>query len=213
MSRVIEPEMCGKIIDKSHFDFHVIAKGKILNAWSKLKGGADFINALSKTNFTTDKRWLKNSCNDPNVRVLLEILEEYKANEHRPTRAKVLAPLIEYAIALYASDLFYKERGEWFLYKIISRSGEMRFASCFIDPNNWYPKTRNIVRDKYGKQVFDFNELEQDPNVSTIEQDYMTWYGIDVTKQIDDLDPELVKKIIADNQQWMKDNNVTFTKR
>lgn len=207
---IVTPEMCGKVIDESHFKFHIECKAKILSAINRLKSGADFLKTLSKQNFSTNKDWLKNSCNDPNVKVLLAILEEYKKVEHRPTRAKVLIPLIEYAIALYASDLFYRERGEWFMFQLIRHSPEMRFTSVFIDPNNWYPKTRNIMRNPDGTIAGDLNDAEQDPNAPPIEQEYLKWYGIDVTKDVDDLDPELVKRIVSENRKWMEDMGLEF---
>lgn len=202
---VVKPEMCGKIIDESHFKFHVTAKAKLANAINGLRKGVDLITALSKQNFTVDREWLRNSCGDPNVKVLLEILDEYKKNEHRPTRAKVLVPLIEYAIALYASDLFYRERGEWFMYQFIKRSGEMRFCSVFIDPKQWYPLTRNL-----SEGGTDYYKVENDPNAKTIEQEYLEWYGLDVTKDLDDIDPELVKRIISENRSWMEKQGIEF---
>lgn len=206
----IRPEMCGKVIDESHFKFHVECKAKILSAFNRMKSGLDFLKTLSKQNFSTNKDWLKNSCNDPNVKVLIEIIEDYKQAEHRPSRAKILIPLMEYAVALYASDLFYRERGEWFMFQLIRRSPSMRFTSVFIDPNNWYPKTRNIMRNPDGSIAGDLNDLEQDPNAPTVEQEYMKWYGIDVTKDIEDLDPELRNRIISENQKWLKDSGLKF---
>ena len=207
---VVTPEMCGKVIDESHFKFHVEAKAKMIRAINQLRNGVDLLKSLSKQKFSTNKDWLKNSCNDPNTRVLLEILEEYKTVEHRPTRAKILVPLIEYAIALYASDLFYRERGEWFMYKLITKSQEMRFCGNFIDPKGWYPLTRNC--DVQGVEG-NFYKSENDPNVPPIEQDYINWYGIDPTKDVEDIDPELMKRIIKENQEWMKNSGETFPKR
>jgi hypothetical protein len=207
---VVKPEMCGKIIDESHFKFHVEAKAKMIRAINQLKNGVDLIKSLAKQNFSTDKTWLKNTCKDPNVRVLLEIVEEYKKHEHRPSRAKILIPLLEYGIALYASDLYYRERGEWFLFQIIRRSSEMRFCGFFIDPNNWYPKTRNLVKDADGKVTHDYEKSENAPDAPPIEQEYLQWYGIDVTKDIDGINPELVAKIIKENQDWMNDQGLEF---
>ena len=109
---IFHPEIGGKVIDETHFNFHVACKAKMINAINNLRNGMDLLGTLGKLKFNTDKRWLNNTSNDPIVRVLLEILEDYKQHEHRPTRAKILIPLIEYAIALFASDLFFKERGE-----------------------------------------------------------------------------------------------------
>lgn len=213
---VVRPEMCGKVIDESHFKFHIEAKAKMIRAINQLRNGVDLLTSLAKQKFSTNKDWLKNSCGDPNVAVLLEILEEYKKNEHRPTRAKVLVPLIEYAIALYASDLFYRERGEWFMFQLVSKSNRMVFASCFVDPNNWYPKTRHLTPSNAGGTPTEYNcgtnyyKLENDPNVKPIEQDYLDWYGLDVTKDIEDIDPELVKRIVKENQDWMKRQDIEF---
>ena len=209
---VVKPEMCGKVIDESHFKFHVEAKAKVLAAINRLKNGMDFMKALSQQNLSVNEDWLKNSCNDPNVRVLLEIIAEYERVEHRPTRSKVLIPLLKYAVALYASDLFYRERGEWFMFQLIRRSNEMRFAGVFVNPDNWYPKTRNLQKDSEGNVTHDFYKSENDPNAIPIEQEYMAWYGIDVTKDIGDIDPELRAKIIRENQQWMKDAGIEFTR-
>ena len=194
----IYPEMSGKILDESHFKFHVEAKAKVLNAINKMKQGKDMIAALSHINFSTDPKWIKNSCKDPNVKTLLDILEEYKKVEHRPTRAKVLIPLIEYAIALFASDLFYKERGEWFLYQILIRHSQFRLNKFFVDPKYWYPLTRNDG----GYWL----KTENDPNVPPIEQEYLVWYGIDVMKDTIDIPEETRKRIVAENIAWMKEN-------
>lgn len=210
MVQEIRPEMCGKIIDRSHFDFHVTAKAKVLHAINKLKSGFDFMKALSKQNLTVNEDWLKNSCKDPNVKALLEIIDEYQKVEHRPTRAKVLVPLLKYAVALYASDLFYRERGEWFMFQLIRRSPQMRFNGIFIDPNHWYPKSRNIMRNEDGSVAGDLYEMEQDPKAKTPEQEYLEWYGIDVTKDIDDLPDEVKDKIIQDNIEWMKQSGLKF---
>jgi hypothetical protein len=169
---VLRPEMSGMILDKSHFKFHVECKAKIVNAVNKMKKGGDFLKALSKLNFSTDKKWTKNTCGNPNVKVLLEILEEYKKLEHRPSRLGVLVPIIEYAIGLYASDLFYTERGEWFLYQICKRSKELQFNACFVNPQYWYPNMRATP------ETF---KAENDPNAPDINHEYITWYGVDPT--------------------------------
>lgn len=210
---VIEPEMCGKIIDESHYKFHVECKSKIISAIHRMSKGFDFVKTLAGQNFTVNPEWTKNSCNDPNIVVLKEILEEYKKNEHRPTRAKVIVPLIEYAIGLYASDLFYRERGEWFMYQLIKRSDRMRFGSVFIDPEQWYPKSRRLVRDKKGNITTDHYAEENSPNAMPIEQEYMIWYNIDATKDFEDISPELKAQIIAENQQYMKDNKIPFKRK
>lgn len=169
---VLRPEMTGMIIDDSHFKFHVECKAKIVNAVNKLKKGGDFLKALSQLNFSTDKRWTQNTHKNPNVAILLEILEEYKKNEHRPSRSKLLVPLIEYAIGLYASDLFYVERGEWFLYQICKRTDQFQFQECFVDPDNWYPK---------GRATPALYERENLPTAPDINEEYRTWYGVDPT--------------------------------
>jgi len=162
--------MSGHILDESHFKFHVECKAKIINAVNKLKHGGDFLKALGNLAFSTDKRWTANTSKNPNVAILLEILEEYKKVEHRPSRTKVIVPIIEYAIALYASDLFYVERGEWFLLQICKRAKDFEFHEAFANPDNWYPKKRYAGID------------EENPNAPTIEEEYMTWYGVDPTK-------------------------------
>jgi len=151
---------------------------------------------------------LANTSNDPIVRVLLEILEDYKKHEHRPTRAKILIPLIEYAIALFASDLFFKERGEWFLYQIIKRSPEMQFHDCFIDPERWYPLTRNNGSTQ-GTEG-DFYKIENDPNAAPIEQEYIRWYGIDPMADLTDIPEEVKQRIIAENVKWVKENAASY---
>jgi hypothetical protein len=89
----------------------------------------------------------------------------------------------------------------------------MRFGSCFIDPNQWYPKTRNLVYDKEGNLHMDFMKTENDPNAKTIEEEYMIWYGIDATKDIEDFDPKLRAEIIEQNKQWMKEQGIKFPSR
>lgn len=115
----IRPEMSSMILDESHFKFHVECKAKVVNAVNKLRKGADFLKSLSQLNFSTDKRWTQNSTKDPNVAVFMEILADYQKLEHRPSRSRILTPIIEYAIGLYASDLFYRERGEWFIEQLL----------------------------------------------------------------------------------------------
>jgi hypothetical protein len=204
VSDVITPEMCGKIIDESHYDFHVTCKAKIINAVNKMKGGVDLLKSLTKLGFKTDEKWLKNTCNDPSVKALLEILEEYKKNEHRPTRAKMLVPLIEYAIGLYASDLFFRERGSWFITQVIKRQQE--FSVCFIpmfaDPQYWYPLTRNCnqVQGTEGAHY----KIENDPNVQSVEDDYRQWYNIDVNGDTITINAEDRDRVIRDNQEYMK---------
>jgi hypothetical protein len=202
--------MCGKIIDESHYDFHVTCKAKIINAVNKMKGGVDLLKSLSKLGFKTEERWLKNTCGDPSVTALLGILEDYKKSEKRPTRAKMLVPLIEYAIGLYASDLFFRERGSWFITQIIKRQKE--FGVCFLpqfaDPNGWYPNTRNLggVVGPEGN----YYKLEQDPNVQPIEEDYKQWYGVDVEAETIEIDPKEKERVIKHDQEWMK--NAGFVK-
>jgi hypothetical protein len=215
VSAVITPEMSGKIIDDSHYDFHVTCKAKIINAVNKMKGGMDLLKSLTKLGFKTDERWLKNTCNDPSVKALLEILEEYKKNEHRPTRAKMIVPLIEYAIGLYASDLFFRERGSWYITQIIKRQQE--FSICFIpmfaDPNNWYPMTRNITVDENGEIVPGagiqgkegyFYKQENDPNVQSVEDDYRQWYNIDIDGDTINISIEDRERVIKQGQEYMK---------
>lgn len=212
---VITPEMSGKIIDESHFDFHVTCKAKVINAVNKMKGGVDFLKTLSKLNLTPDKRWTQNTCKDPSVTALLEILEEYKRVEHRPTRAKVLIPLLEYAIGLYASDLFFKERGAWFIHKIIERQQDFQICHIqpFADPNQWYPMTRNITVDENGVPVQGagiqgtegyFYKVENSPDCPTIEDDYKAWYGIDLNGNTIEVPQEIRERIIKQNQEWIK---------
>lgn len=158
--------MSARVIDESHFNFHVVCKSKIINAVNKLGKGVDFLSQLSKLKFSTDKRWTQNTCKDPNVTALLGILDDYKKLELRQSRANLIVPIIEYAIGLYASDIFYKERMEWFLVQLMERSGQFRFHECFANPENWYPNTRN---EGYGLNT-DINE------------DYVKWYGVDPRK-------------------------------
>lgn len=211
----IVPEMCGKIVDDSHFDFHITAKATIANAINKLKDGKDILTTLAKLKFKTDKKWTANTCRDPSVTAMLEILEEYKKHEHRPSRAKMLIPLIEYAIGLYASDLFFRERGSWFITQIIMR--QQAFGICFIpqfaDPNNWYPMTRNITVDEHGNIIHGpgvqgkegyFYKMENDPNAPSIEEEYKQWYGIDINGEQVKIPQEVRERIIQEGIEWMK---------
>jgi hypothetical protein len=193
-SLVLKPEMTGKILDESHWNFHVVCKAQVINAVNKLRKGTDFLVSLSKLGFKTDKRWTANTSKNPNVAVLLEILEEYKQQEHRPSRAKLLTPIIEYAIGLYASDLFYVERGEWFLYKICSNAHRFTFHSCFVDPSNWYPRRRYAGID------------EEAPDAPSIEEEYKLWYGVD---PIDDncfisYDMSRKEDLIRQQNEWFE---------
>jgi len=194
---IITPEMSGKILDESHFKFHVECKAKIINAFNKLKKGADFLKSLSKLEFSTDKRWTQNSCNDPNVRALLDILEDYKKVEHRPSRLKLLVPILEYAIGLYASDLFYRERGEWFILQILERSNQFRFSEQFTKPINWYPIRRN----------------DGAPLNADINQEYKDWYGVDPTDDNCVISYDITQKneLIKAQREWVEQHcNTTW---
>jgi hypothetical protein len=205
---IIKPEMYGKIVDESHFDFHVTCKAKMINAVNKLKSGKDFLTSLSHLNFKTDKRWTQNTCKDPSVNALLEILAEYKRVEKRPSRAKVLIPLLEYAIGLYASDLFFKERGAWFITQILNRRSD--FEICYIpqfaNPDYWYPNTRNSG-DVQGKEG-NFYKMENDPdNPQIIEDEYKKWYGVDVNgSELDRIPRENREAAIKAGQEYMKNS-------
>ena len=198
--------MLGKVVDESHYNFHVTAKSKMINAYHKMKQGKDFLITLTKLDFKTDPRWLRNSCNDPSVAALLDILEEYKKNERRPARAKILIPLIEYAIGLYASDLFFRERGSWFISEIIRRREDFRICSIpTFRPENWYPMTRNNT----GKgEDGDLYKVENAPDYPTIEEEYKLWYGVDVTDDQIVIDEEKKAKLIKDQREWMEQNGL-----
>lgn len=201
----ITPEMQGKIIDDSHYNFHVTCKAKMINAINSVKQGGDLLKTLSKLKFSTEKRWLKNSCQDPSVNALKEILEEYKRVEKRPSRARMLAPLLEYAIGLYASDLFFRERGSWFINEVIKRRQD--FSVCtipmFAEPKNWYPNTRNrIGSGETGNYYIEENK----PDAPTIEQEYKTWYNIDVTGETIVIPQEVREQAIRDGKEWVKQN-------
>lgn len=170
-------DMCGKIIDKSHLDFHVTSKAKI-------------IKALLNLGLDVNPDWLKNRCNDPAIAALLEILEEYKKSEPRPSRARVIIPIIEYAISLMANDLFFKERGYWWIHQIIKRHASFRHCAYF-PPHTWYPNMR-----PGGEEI---------PDVK-IEDQYQDWYHINVMKDLDEMPEDLKEKIIAENREWMKQN-------
>ena len=184
----ITPEMSGKIIDESHLNFHVTCKAKMINAINKMKQGKDLLGALGGLNFKTDPRWSQNTCGDPSVEALNDILNEYKRVEKRPSRAKVLIPLLEYAIGLYASDLFFRERGAWFINEIIKKRD--KFAVCtipmFADPQNWYPNTRNNTGKGKDGDLYKWENL---PNAPSIEEEYKTWYNVDVSQDNLELPP------------------------
>jgi hypothetical protein len=205
----IYPEMLGKIVNDSHFDFHVTCKAKVINAVNNLKKGGDFLKALSGLDFKTRKEWLKNSCGDPSVKAMLEILEEYKANEKRPSRAKLILPIIEYAIGLYASDLFYRERGSWFIRRIIEKQKEFEVCKIFRDPSCWYPNTRNSSVEQ-GPEG-NFYKIENDPNAPTIEEEYKTWYNVDINTI--EVTPEQKAKIISENQEWVRKSTPELVER
>jgi hypothetical protein len=202
---LIKPEMKSSLIDESHWKFHVECKAKVVNAVNKLRKGGDFLKALSQLSFSTDKRWTANTTKNPNVAVLLEILEDYKKAEHRPSRAKVLGPLLEYAIGLYASDLFYVERGEWFLFQLAKNMHRFQFHESFVNPDHWYPKERYAGID------------EEALDAPTIEEEYVKWYGVDPTKdecvisydmthkeELIRLQIEWYQKNVLDAEEWAK---------
>jgi hypothetical protein len=195
----IRPEMSSMILDESHFKFHVECKAKVVNAVNKLRKGADFLKSLSQLNFSTDKRWTQNSTKDPNVAVLMEILADYQKLEHRPSRSKILTPIIEYAIGLYASDLFYRERGEWFLEQILLRSDRFQFSGCFTDPKNWYP----VSRSSLGEQEYEMNK-------PTIEEEYIKWYGVDPRKEecVISYDMKNMEQMIAAQNDLYKQHQI-----
>jgi hypothetical protein len=199
----ITPEMSGKIIDESHLNFHVTCKAKMINAINKMKQGKDLLDALGGLNFKTDPRWLQNSCGDPSVEALNDIIAELKRVEKRPSRAKVLIPLFEYAVGLYASDLFFRERGAWLINEIIKKRD--RFAVCtipmFADPQNWYPNTRNNTGKGKDGDLYKWENL---PNAPTIEEEYKLWYNVDVTQDNLELPQEAREEMIKGNLEWLK---------
>jgi hypothetical protein len=199
---MIKPEMSSAILDESHFKFHVECKAKVINAVNKMRQGADFLASLTKLNFSTDKRWTANSTKDPNVAVLLEILADYKKLEHRPSRAKILVPILEYAIALFASDIFYRERGEWFIEQMFQKSDRFVFHNCFTNPDNWYPVSRAHI-----------SEQEYEKTKPTIEEEYIKWYGVDPRKENCVISYDMMKmqelirsqnEILKRNEEWAK---------
>lgn len=192
----ITPEMSGQIPDESHFDFHVTCKAKIINAVNKLKKGKDFLTTLSKLKFSTNKLWTKNSCGDPSVKALLEILEEYKKVEHRPSRAAMLVPIIEYAIALYASDLFFRERGSWFICRIIDNAESFKVCRAF-KPDIWYPArctSKSLV--------------EYEKTSPSIEKEYRDWYYVDVNGDTIEIPDEIRQRVIEESRERMKANGL-----
>jgi hypothetical protein len=203
----IVPEMLGKVVDESHYNFHVIAKAKMINAINKMKAGKDLIFSLQTLNFSTDPRWLRNSCKDPSVAALLEILEEFKACEKRPSRKKIIVALFEYAIGLYASDLFFRERGSWLINQIIKRRSAFRIcdSAIFSDPDNWYPMKRNNTGTGENGDLY---QMENRPDAPSIEEEYMTWYGIDVTGDGIVIPEELKQKTIRESQECMRQNGM-----
>jgi hypothetical protein len=188
----VRPEMSGKIIDRSHLDFHVTCKAKIIGAFNKLKQGKDFLKTLAGYKFRTDKRWVRNSCGDPSVKALTEILEEYKESEHRPNRGDILYSVMEYAIGLYASDLFYRERGSWLINRIIERRQDFLICQVFKDPNQWYPMTRNHT----GQGVEGDLYKEENNNPPDINKEYAIWYDIDIEGEQFECPEERMKSLI-----------------
>jgi len=126
--------MSHKIIDESHFNFHVVAKAKI-------------IGLLAKLNLPKDKRWLQNEANDPAIGALLDILTEYKALEPRESRANVFIPIIEYAIALMVNSLFFKKRGYWWIHQIIKRHADFRYCAFYTLDEQPEPERKSIEQE------------------------------------------------------------------
>jgi hypothetical protein len=126
--------MSHKIIDESHFNFHVVAKAKI-------------IALLAKLNLPKDPRWLQNDANDPAIAALLDILKEYKALEPRESRAHVFIPIIEYAIALMVNSLFFKKRGYWWIAQILKRHKEFRYCIFYTLDEQPEPEYKTIEQE------------------------------------------------------------------
>ena len=110
--------MSHKIIDESHFLYHVVAKAKLIKLFTQLR-------------LPQDPNWLKNDANDPVIAALLEILDEYKKIEPTENRAAVFVPIIEYSISLMANSLFFKKRGYWWIHQIIKRHEQFRHCVYF----------------------------------------------------------------------------------
>jgi hypothetical protein len=197
---IIRPEMSGKIIDDSHLQFHVGCKARIISAVDKIKKGGELFKILTGYNFKTDPRWVKNSCNDPSVAALLRILEKYKQSEHRPNRAKILVPLFEYFIGLYASDLFYRERGSWLICELIKSQQDFEVCKIFDDPKTWYPMTRNSE----GHGVDGNFYKEENDNPKDIRDEYAIWYDIDITKEQFDVPEERKAVLVAAGIEELK---------
>lgn len=183
--------MNGKIIDKSHFNFHVDLKSKLLNAYLRLKQGGAFVDVLSSLHLTTDKNLLKNAEKDPAITALLEILEEYKAAEPRSNRKDVVVAFAEAGISLMANDLFWKERGYWFIHQIIKRHASFRQCAYF-PPHTWYPNMRKTGGDTCEKPI---------------DEEYQDWYHIDLQAELDAIPDDLQEKIIAEGVAWLQEND------
>jgi hypothetical protein len=125
--------MSHKIIDESHFMFHVVAKAKLIKLFTQL-------------HLPRDQNWLKNDANDPVIAALLEILEEYKKVEPRANRAAVFIPVIEYAISLMANSLFFKKRGYWWIHQIIKRHEQFRHC-VYFSPDETDDKGASIEQE------------------------------------------------------------------
>ncbi|CAK0771300.1 hypothetical protein CCP3SC15_420022 [Gammaproteobacteria bacterium] len=195
----IHPDMCGKVIDASHYKFHVTCKAKMINAVNKLRKGTDFLKALSGLNFSANKEWMKNSCNDPLVAAMIRILDRYKVVETRPSRKKIVVPLLEYGIGLM-NDLFWRERITWFIWQIRKETNDTMFPEIFLDPNNWFPAGRGTTTE----------QKEYEARGIPIEDEYRDWYGVDVVGDIDGIPQEQEAQIISDGVMWVKQNDQRY---
>lgn len=197
MDGEVKPVMSGRLLDESHWLFHVVNKSKIIGAIRKARSGMDFLKALGK--IESRPEWLDPSEN--NVKILLEILEDYKQNEPRPNRADIIVPLLETIIGYYQNDLFWRERIERGLFLICANSRRFVFHKRFIDPENWYPRGRRFSNPEHPEEGIDW--LEQELKAPPIEDEYLAWYGVDIRKG--QVDSDLKAERIEQHQQYRKD--------
>jgi len=197
MDGEVKPVMSGRLLDESHWLFHVVNKSKIIGAIRQAAKGYDFLKALG----TMESRpeWVDPSEN--NVRMLLEILDYIVRNDPRPNRRELIDSLGKTLIGYYQNDLFWRERGEGLLFLICQNSHRFVFHKRFIDPENWYPRGRRFSNQEHPEQGVDW--LEQEMKAPPIEDEYLEWYGVDIRQGQSDSDQKEMR--IQQHQVYRKD--------
>jgi hypothetical protein len=187
---VSEPLHNGTVNNKTRWWFHVTNKVKLLRTYYKMRKLSFFVGilkwwgvlpqdyeliSLTSQSFKNDPEWIKYV--EGNAALFRGILEDYKKYETRNTRGELMIDMLEYAIALYQHDMFYRERFDWFLFEVLKKQGNLKLNMIFLNPNNWFPKGRGHESQK----IYNSGTC---PGVCKPDmvREYKDWYGVDITK-------------------------------